>query len=378
MKTNSKKISIILPCRNEEKSLGFCLQEIKKVINDHKLNAEIIVSDSSIDKSPDIAKSANVILLKHDQEGYGRAYLEAFKIAQGQYLFLADADKTYEFTEMPNFIKYLDNGYEFVIGNRFGGKIENGAMPWLHRYGGRPIFSFLFKLFFNLKIKDIHCGMRAINIKSLDQLNLKTTGMEFASEMIIMAVRKNLKIKELPINYRRRLGESKLKSFSDGWRHLRFLLLYSPLYLLLTPGLVLFLFGTIMTILLFFNKIKIFGLQLYYHPLFISSLAIIVGYQLIFFAFFTKIFAINHLGEKNHLTEWLFKYIKIEKAGITGLLLIFIGSLFFTFIFYQWLKDGFPELDAIKLSIVAFIFIIMGCQAVSASFIMSIISIKEK
>jgi glycosyltransferase involved in cell wall biosynthesis len=371
-------LSVILPCRNEEKSLSFCLQEIKSVLTEFNINAEIIVSDSSVDRSPEIAKSFDVVLVKHDKEGYGRAYLEGFKAAKGKYIFMADADCTYEFGEIPKFIKYLDEGYDFVIGDRFGGKIENKAMPWLHRYIGRPIFSFLFRVFFKLEIRDIHCGMRAITKEALEKLNLKTTGMEFASEMIIMAVKKKIRIKELPINYRGRSGDSKLRSFSDGWRHLRFLLLYSPLYLFLFPGLILFIFGAVGTLLLYFNKLSFFGLQLYYHPLFITSIAVIVGYQLIFFAFFAKTFAINHLNDNDYVTEWLYKYITIERGGIFGLFLIIVGFTFFSVIFYQWMISGFSELNAIKISVVSFILIALGFQTIFSSFMLSILGIKEK
>lgn len=378
MSENNPILSVVLPCRNEEESLGFCIDEIKEVIANSSIDAEIVVSDSSIDRSPEIARNAGVVLVKHDKEGYGRAYIEGFKGASGKYLFLADADGTYDFHEIPNFIKYLDEGYDFVIGNRFGGKMDDNAMPWLHRYIGKPIFSFLFKLFFGLNSGDIHCGMRAISREALDKLNLKTTGMEFASEMIIMAAKKNLKIKEVPIDYRGRKGESKLRSFSDGWRHLRFLLLYSPLYLFLIPGLILFIVGILGTGLLYFDKLNLFGKQLYYHPLFITALAITIGYQLIFFAFFAKTFAVNHLGENDRITEWLFKRITIERAGIFGIILIVLGLLPFFFILYNWVGSGFPEISEIKNSLIAFVLVALGFQTIFSAFMLSILGIREK
>lgn len=220
------KLSIILPCRNEELALPLCLKEIKETLKKHKINAEIIVSDSSIDNSPEIAKQFHTKLIKHNKKGYGIAYLEAFKHAKGQYYFLADCDGSYEFSEIPKFLNLLEQGNDLVIGNRFQGNIQKNAMPLSHKYLGNPILSWLFRILFNSKIKDTHCGMRAISKKALDKLQLKSTGMEFASEMLIKAEENHLIIKEVPINYRTRRGESKLKSISDGLRHLKLMLSY--------------------------------------------------------------------------------------------------------------------------------------------------------
>jgi len=220
---NNLEISIILPCQNEEKALPFCLKQIKEIIHKNNLSAEVIVSDSSIDGSPEIAKKENVSLLKHDKEGYGAAYLEAFKIAKGKYIFMADPDASYDFKEIPVFIKKLKGGSDMVIGNRFSGGMHQEAMTFSHKYIGNPVLSFMLKLFFNSKIKDSQCGMRAIKRSFLEKLNLQTTGMEFASEMIIKALRNNCIISELPIDYHKRKGQSKMKSFRDAWKHIRYM-----------------------------------------------------------------------------------------------------------------------------------------------------------
>lgn len=229
MENNNITLSVILPCHNEEEGLGDSIKQIKKIFVENQINGEIIVSDSSTDKSPEIAKELGVTLLKHNLLGYGRAYLEGFTVAQGEFLFLADPDGSYDFREIPKFLKYLKEDNDFIIGNRFGGKIEKGAMPWSHKYIGNPLLSGLLRMFFQTNIRDIHCGMRAINKKALNNLNLKTTGMEFASEMLVEALGQGLKIKEVAINYHPRKGKSKLKPLVDGWRHLRLILLYSPL-----------------------------------------------------------------------------------------------------------------------------------------------------
>lgn len=218
------EISIILPCRNEEQALPFCLEKIKKVIQINNLSAEIIVSDSSVDKSPQIARENKVILVKHDKAGYGTAYLEGFKKAKGKYVFMADADGTYDFDEIPRFICQLKNSCDFVIGNRFSGKMETFSMSKERQFIGNPLLTLAIKILFNSKINDSQCGIRAIKKECLEKLNLQSTGMEFASEMVIKAVKNNFKIKELPINYKRRIGQSKLNPILDGLRHLKLII----------------------------------------------------------------------------------------------------------------------------------------------------------
>ena len=339
------EISIILPCQNEAEALPFCLKQIKKTINENNLSAEIIVSDSSTDKSPEIARSEGAMLVKHDKDGYGIAYLEAFKIAKGKYIFMADADGTYDFKEIPNFLKYLRQDYDFVIGDRFSGKMEKGAMPYSHKLGN-PLLSGALRLFFGTAIKDSHCGMRAISKKSLKILNLQTTGMEFASEMVIKSLKNNLKIKELPINYSKRMGASKLKPMADSWKHMRFMLLYSPLFLFFIPGFFMIVLGSAVY---FFNA------------LFFSSLLIISGYQLIIFSMFAKTYSITHLKEESASMNKIYKYLTIERASIFGIIIVLLGILMGN-----------------KNSIIALTLITMGIQTIFSSFMLSILSIKEK
>jgi glycosyltransferase involved in cell wall biosynthesis len=381
MKRRSKKnpeISIILPCRNEEKALPLCLKEIKNIIKKYKLSAEIIVSDSSSDSSPKIAIKNKVILVKHDKDGYGNAYLEAYKIAKGKYIFMADADCTYDFNEIPRFINELKNGSDFVIGNRFSKKIQKESMSFSHRYIGNPILSGILRLFFGTSLKDAHSGMRAISREALNKLRLKTTGMEFASEMIVKALKNNLKIKELPIDYRKRQGTSKLNSFRDAWRHLRFMLLYSPLFLFFIPGMLLFFIGLATLIWFYLSEPTILGIKLFYHPMFFSSLLTIIGYQLIIFSAFAKSYSINHLEEYSPTMEKLYKYITIEKASIIGIIGTIIGISLYAFIIYKWLNSGFGSLNEIKNSILALTLTIIGVQTIFSSFMLSILGIKEK
>jgi len=378
MEKNNLELSIILPCRNEEKALPTCLKQIKKIIKDNKINAEIIVSDSSIDSSPEIAKKEKVKLIKHGKEGYGNAYLEAFKVAKGKYIFMADADCTYDFNEIPNFLKELKKGNDFVIGDRFAYKMDKGVMSFSHKYIGNPVLSGILRLFFGTSVRDSHCGMRAISKKALDKLNLNTTGMEFASEMVIKVIRKKLKVKQLPIKYHKRKGNSKLNTISDGWHHLRFMLLYSPLFLFFIPGLILFLIGIETMLWFYFGTPQILGIKLYFHPMFLSALFIITGYQLIIFSVFAKTYAITHLEEESLIMEKLYKFITIERASLMGLATLSIGTIIYLIIFFKWINSGFGSLNEIKNSIVALTFLTIGVQTIFSSFMLSILGIKEK
>jgi len=376
--TKGPNISVILPCLNEEQAIGKCIEQLKEVIKKNKLNAEIIVVDNgSTDNSCKIAKGKGVELVYEKERGYGAAYLKGFEAARGDYIFIADLDGSYDFNEIVNFVAELKKGYDFVIGDRFKGNIEKGAMPLSHKYFGNPLLSAILRVFFRARIHDAHCGMRAIKKEKLQKLNLKTVGMEFASEMIIKAIKNNLKIKELPINYYKRKGFSKLKSFGDGWRHLRFMLLYSPLFLFFIPGSILFFIGLLSTFWLYFGSPEILGIRFQYHPMFLSTLLIIIGYQLIIFALFAKTYAITHLGDKS-IMEKLYKYITIEKASIFGIFILLLGMIIYLVIFIKWLNTGFGALQEVKNSIIALALIVIGVQTIFSSFMLSILGIKEK
>ena len=369
------QISIILPCRNEEQSIGFCLRQVKEVIKKNNLDAEIIVSDSSTDKSEEIARKHNVILVKH-KIGFGDAYLEAFKVARGKFIFMADSDSSYDFNEIPNFINELEKGYDFVIGDRFKGNMEKGSMPLSHKYIGNPFLSGLFRVFFHSNVQDIHCGMRAISKKALEKLDLQTTGMEFASEMVLKAVKKKLKIKELTINYYKRRGKSKLNTYSDGFRHLRFMLLYSPSFLFFAPGFVFFILGLVSFLWLYLSP-EIFGIKLFYHPMFLSSLMMIAGYQIIFFGAFAKTYLVMQFHEKDTISKF-YDYMNVKIAVIIGGIVLLAGAFIYISIFAKWLSSGLGDLNEAKNSIIGLTFIILGLQTIFSSFILSILGIRKK
>jgi len=379
------KISIIIPCLNEEKAIGICLDNILSVVKKHNLNYEIIVVDNgSDDDSVKIVKgysdtNSNIKLFHENRKGYGSAYLKGLNESSGDFILMADGDNTYDFNEIPLFIEELEKeNVDFVVGNRF---IKDNSlhknMPFLNRWVGNPVLSLIAKVFFNIKINDFHCGIRAIKRSALSKLKLKTTGMEFASEMIVEASKRNLNIVEIPVNYKERIGESKLNPFVDGWRHLRFLFLYSPLYLFFIPGVFLFLIGALLMMLIYFFSIPFFNIDFYLHPMFVFSLMVIVGYQVIFFGIFSKIYSITHLEDENEKIEKLFKYITIERAGSFAILIIILGLIIFGSVLYGWISNDFSELNEIKNSIVALTLIVLGIQTFFSSFMLSILSIKN-
>ncbi|MFA7193965.1 MAG: glycosyltransferase family 2 protein [Candidatus Paceibacterota bacterium] len=380
---NQPKLSIILPCHNEEQSIQKCISDIQNELNG-KLNFEIVVvNNNSDDFSGEILKkmketNPNLKVFFEKKIGYGSACNRGFKEALGKYLLLMDIDQTYPVEKIMDFVSELDKSSEFVIGNRFTGEIKKGAMPALHQFIGNPLLSFILRLFFKTKVRDSHCGMRAIRKKCYEKLNLRTTGMEFASEMVIKVLREKLRISEIAISYHPRIGESKLKSFRDGWRHLRFMLLYSPNYLFFVPGIICFSVGIISMIVLYFTNLKVVGLTLIDHPIFVFSLLVIIGYQLIIFAGFAKAYAINHLEEKNELLDKIFKYISIEKASTIGLLGIIFGLIIYFLILRKWINSDFGALNEIKSAVIGFTFIVIGVQTISSAFMLSILSIKER
>ncbi len=374
---NRPELSVVLPAQDEEKAIGQCLKQIKEVLAENSINGEIIVSDSSTDKTAEIAKSMGVKVICHGLNGYGRALLKGFNQASGQFIFMADADGSYDFRLIPDFLNEIKNkNLDLVIGNRFAGQIESNAMPTLHRYLGRIIFSNLSLLFFGQKVNDIHCGMRMIRANTLTKLNLKTSGMEFASEMIVKAFRQSLKLGQLPINYQPRLGQSKLKSARDGWRHLRFMLLYSPNFLFLLPGFIMFTLGIVTLVLLYFKKIALAGIVFQYHPMFVASLLVIIGYQLIIFSVFAKIYAHLNLNEKDDLIEYGLKHLSLEKSLLIGSIPLLAGILIFIVVLYDWLIAGLGELNAADSLIIGLTLIAVGTQTIFSSFMLSIIGIK--
>ena len=347
-------VSVILPCRNEERTIGECIRKAKKALNDNGIEGEIIISDSSHDDSAGIAKRLGVKVVRHSKEGYGYAYHEGIKAAKGSIIIMGDADNTYDFSEIPKLISKCQNN-DIVIGSRFKGKITKGAMPWLHQYIGNPALSFLLRLFFGIKVKDTQSGFRLVKKEAWKKLNLQTNGMEFASEMLIKAAILRMKIAEVPITYYpREVGsESKLRSFRDGWKHLRFMLLYSNSLVFLIPGSI-FLLAGILSFIFYRNLLPL---------TYIASFLTIVGYQIILLGLFAKVYASVHLKTGSRFVDFVNRHISLEKAIFASLLLIALShaSLYFT-----------------KNLVIFMTLVIIGIQSFFGALFLSIIGIEEK
>ncbi len=365
------EVSVILPCRNEEHTLEKCIRQIKEVLKKEKISSEIIVSDSSSDRSPEIAKKNKAVLVKHDKKGYGIAIMQGLKKAKGKYIVIGDADGTYDFSQIPLLLNKLKSGYDLVIGTRIKGNIEKGAMPWHHRYIGNPLLSFLLNIFFNTKVSDAHSGFRAIKKTSLKKLNLKTSGMEFASEMIIKAAKQDMKICEVPIKYMPRKGESKLKSFSDGWRHLRFMLMFSPNYLFFIPGALLFLLGFSLMSMLMFGTFIIKGNDAGPFISLAASFITVLGYQVISLGLYSKIYAIHTGFEKqDKLIDFIAEKIPLEKGILIGLSIL-LSSIFAFFAINKFI------INKIVLMIFCLTIIIIGFQTIFSVFFVSIMLVEK-
>jgi len=367
-----KELSVILPCQNEEATIGICIKKIKQVFEKENIDGEIIVSDSSKDSSAKIAIDLGADVIEHGKNGYGIACLEGLKKANGKFLVIGDADDTYDFLELPRFLNSLRKGYDFVIGSRMKGDIKKGAMPFSHRYIGNPLLSALLNLFFKTKVSDAHCGFRAFRGDMLEKLNLRTTGMEFASETIINVAKNKLSIKEVPVSYYPRKGKSKLKSFSDGWRHLRFMLMYSPSYLFLAPGIFLFASGFFMLLLLLRSDFIFLKINMTQNHMFLGALLTILGYQIMSIGLYAKVYAIVSGFEKRDKTvDFIAKYMPLERGLVIGLTIFWLAFLSCLFIF-------FSNFSNIRFILFGLTLLSIGLQTVFSAFFLSILLVEKK
>lgn len=373
-------VSVILPCKNEEKSIAKCISQIQRVFLQQKIKGEIIVADSSTDKTPEIAKQLGARVITPWHEGYGNAYLAGFAVARGKYFVMGDADQTYDFNEIPLLLEPLKKGKaDLVLGSRLKGKIMPNAMPALNRYVGNPLLSKLLSLFFGKKISDAHTGFRAITRDAYISLDLHATGMEFASEMIFKAIKKPLQIHEVPITYHARVGKSKLQPFQDGWRHLRFMLLYAPNYLFLAPGGLLFATGFALMALLLNGPSTIGPFHLDLHPMIVGSFAAILGFQLMVMGLFTQAYAASvHFEKPSRILSTLHRIFTLERAGMLGLILVAIGFWMGIDIFNSWLSQGQGPLLEIRKGIFSSTLLVLGAQTIFSAFFLSILAIQKR
>src|SRR6185312_7943370 len=308
------------------------------------LSGEVIVSDNdSEDDSARIAAAAGAIVVHEPERGYGNAYMAGFAAARGQYIVMADADLTYDFEEIPRFVAELDKGADMVIGNRMK-NIHPGAMPWLHRYIGNPLLSGFLNLLFRTGVDDAHCGMRALRRDVLPQLDLRTTGMEFASEMVIRAAKEKLSIAQFDIEYHPRGGESKLSSFRDGWRHLRFLLVHSPNHLFILPGTIMAALGAVIEFIVI-ARLGIFGREWDIHALIAGALLAIVGTQVVALGVCAHAYATYFMGERDRWFDRMRARYRLEHGLMLGGGIVLAGVVIGAVIVIDWINNGFGRLS---------------------------------
>jgi len=381
---NGTELSILMPCLNEAETLATCVIKAQKALDDLNISGEIVIADNgSTDGSPEIATTLGARVVHVAEKGYGSALLGGIKAARGKYIIMGDADDSYDFTNLGPFIDKLRAGYDLVMGNRFRGGIAPGAMPPLHRYLGNPVLTGIGRLFFKSPSGDFHCGLRGFNKAAIERLNLRTTGMEFASETVVKASLHGLRITEVPttLSVDGRSRPPHLRSWRDGWRHLRFLLVYSPRWLFLYPGLLLMLVGALVAGWLVLGPRVVDGITLDVHTLLYAAMAIVIGYQTVNFAVFTKVFAITEglLPEDPRLNK-LFRYVTLETGLIAGGLLFFGGLALSLYALSSWGAHSFGPLDpshTLRLVIPAVALITLGLQTILSSFFLSILGLKR-
>jgi glycosyltransferase involved in cell wall biosynthesis len=370
------EVSVVIPCLNEAQSIERCVQLALEGIEAGGYRGEVVVADNgSEDGSPELAERAGAIVVHEPRRGYGSAYLAGLAAARGEYIVMADADLTYDFGDIPRFVEEMRDGAEMVIGDRMD-NIQPGAMPALHRYVGNPLLSGLLNLFFRTGVKDAHCGMRAIRREVLPQLDLRTTGMEFASEMVIRAAKEKLDIRQFPIEYHPREGESKLSSFSDGWRHLRFLLVHSPTHLFVIPGAAMALFGALaaLTVVL---QIDIFGRTWDIHALIGGVLLAVVGIQVLALGLCAHAYGTYFMGEKDPWFDRMRARFRLEHGLLAGGAILLAGLVSAAVIVITWIDRGFGSLSEERLAVLAAALVIVGVQIIFSSFLLSILGLRR-
>jgi glycosyltransferase involved in cell wall biosynthesis len=374
------ELTILMPCLNEAETIVQCIQKAKNFLFNAGIKGEVLISDNgSTDGSQELSISHGARVIHTSQRGYGAALLNGIKHSNALYIIMGDADDSYDFTNLMPFITKLREGQDLVMGNRFKGGIKEGAMPFLNRYLGNPILSFIGRLFFRCKIGDFHCGLRGFNVESVRKLNLTASGMEFASEMVVKAALKGLRISEVPttLSPDGRSRPPHLRKWRDGWRHLKLLLLFSPRWLFLYPGIFLLLVGSLLMGTIAYEPFYIGKWRLDIHSLLFASTFVIIGLQAIFFSILASIITNVSLGIPNNNKINLFlRKFTLENGIIIGSLMIIAGIITSIFALYNWAETNFgmllPE-HMMRIVIPAVTLLITGMQTVFVSFFANLI-----
>jgi glycosyltransferase involved in cell wall biosynthesis len=370
-------VSVVIPCLNEAENIEQCVRAARAALQRMGVPGEVVVADNdSEDDSAGLAARAGAQVVHVPRRGYGSAYLAGFAASRGRYIVMADADLTYDFGEIPRFVAALEEGADMAIGDRMD-NIQPGAMPWLHRYVGNPVLTGLLNLFFRTGIKDAHCGMRALRRDVLERLDLRTTGMEFASEMVIRASKENLQIAEFPIEYHPRGGESKLSSFRDGWRHLRFLLVHSPTHLFIVPGALLAGLGTLLMVAVAAG-LSFLGRAWGVHALIGGALLMIVGTQVLALGLCAHAYGTYFMGERDPWFDRMRARFRLEHGLMLGGAFMLAGTAMGAVILATWISHGFGSLADEHLAVIAASLLIVGIQIFFSSFLLSILGLRRQ
>ncbi|HSY74309.1 MAG TPA: glycosyltransferase family 2 protein [Dongiaceae bacterium] len=384
---DSIELTILMPCLNEAETLARCIEKAKIGIQKSGVRGEILIADNgSTDGSQAIAEKSGARVVAVKEKGYGSALIGGVRAASGKWIIMGDADDSYDFSDITGFVKKFQEGFELVMGCRLpvgGGTISPGAMPWKNRWIGNPILSFIGRLFFKCPAHDFHAGLRGFTKIAFEKMDLQTTGMEFASEMVIKSTLKGLKISEVPITLHKdgRSRPPHLKPWRDGWRHLRFMLLFSPRWLFLMPGIFLSMLGIAFAARLSLGDFQVGGILFNVGTLAVACMTVIVGFQLVAFAFFTKVFAIAEglLPDDPKLAR-VFKIFTLEKGIVLGLLVLLAGSILLARSVWIWKQAGYGILPSteenLRRLIPAATLVVLGIQGIFSSFFMSALGLK--
>jgi glycosyltransferase involved in cell wall biosynthesis len=378
-------LSVVMPCLNERLTLGTCIGKALDTIHRLGIRGEVIVADNgSTDGSQEIAETLGARVVPIEARGYGSALRGGIAAARGRYVIMGDSDDSYDFTQLGDFIAKLNEGFDLVMGNRFMGEIRPGAMPFLHRFLGNPGLSWLGRLFFDCPVGDFQCGLRGFRRDSIERLDLKTTGMEFSTEMVVKATLFKLRIAEIPttLSPDGRNRPPHLRTWRDGWRYLRFLLLYSPRWLFLYPGFVLMALGAVLSGWLLQGPRSIGGVTFDYNTLLFGAMAILIGFQSVNFAVFGKVFATTEgLLPPDPRLNRLYRYITLEVGLVIGALLMVAGVGMWVFGLSYWRSHHFGPLDpdtALRIVIPGFVSLTLGIQVALSSFFISLLGMGRR
>ena len=372
------ELTVLMPCLDEANTVGTCVRKAIEACRAAGIEAEVLVADNgSRDGSPELARAAGARVLHVEEKGYGAALRAGIVAARGRYVVMGDADDSYEFQDVPRFLERLRAGDELVMGSRFRGIIHPGAMPFLHRFLGNPVLTWILNLFFGAGITDAHCGMRGFSRDAILGLSLRSPGMEFASEMVIRAAQEKLRIGEVPTSLKPdgRGRRPHLRTWRDGWRHLRFMLLFSPLWLFAVPGLGATVLGLLVTMAVALTRIEIFGHKLQTHFALLGSALSILGVQVVFLGVFAKtIYVLDGIGQER-FAEQLIAGFRLEWALLAGIVAISTGLAVDGHILYVWLKTHGGTLDetVTHLAIVAGTLLAIGVEVIFSAFFLSIL-----